>query len=74
MAVRILFFGFFGGNLTVNLLFYSPTYQSSVNQYLNKLISPYFNTELSITEAKGMASDTLVSSFFRTVCPPDAAC
>ena len=60
MAVRILFFGFFGGNLPLNLLFYSPTYQSSVNECLNKLISPYFNTELSISEAKGMGSDTQV--------------
>ena len=60
MAVLILFFGFFGGNFPLNLLFFSPTCQSNVNQCLNKLITQYFNTELSISEAKGMASDTQV--------------
>ena len=49
MAVLILF---------LEVIF--PTCQSNVNQCLNKLITPYSNTELGISEAKGMASDTQV--------------
>ena len=56
MAVRILFFGFFGGNLPLNLLFFSPKIQLKV---LSK-VQTYSNLNISIKGLTLLVYDSLV--------------